>query len=264
MSALKSMEFNRWTHQLNMSTIRKLILIHLIIILQAFRLEAQESYILRGKVTSIENNPLFNVDIWLKNGIYTRWDATTTDSLGTFILPEVYSGDTLIFSGVQFKQSHTEVINGNNYMHIRIPLQITQITGAEIEAQGPRQITSIKPKKRSGREIFEEGSFPNYAVVRAQPDIRGSWGKFNEIVNTQLKYPKDALDNRIEGIVVVGFNISIDGTIEKMKILKGIGYGCDEEVLRILSQKIKWQPALLKGRGVAQEFEYSVIFSLKK
>ena len=84
-----------------------------------------------------------------------------------------------MFEGVQFLEVHTEVINRNNYMLVRIPLKRQQITGAGIEA------IATKPEIKAGKKAVEvskgEGIFPNYEIYQAIPVMKkGSWGKFNE------------------------------------------------------------------------------------
>lgn len=72
-----------------------------------------------------------------------------------------------------------------------------------------------------------------------------------------------AYKNRIEGRVIVGFIIERDGTISNVKILKGIGNGCDEEVERVIALTSgKWTLAMNHGEVVRYKTFLPVFFKL--
>jgi TonB family protein len=77
-----------------------------------------------------------------------------------------------------------------------------------------------------------------------------------------LKYPKEAVDNKIQGRVFTEFVVNIDGTLSDIKILKGIGNGCDEEALRVLKLDYKWTPGQQRGKPVKQKMIMPVAFAL--
>jgi TonB family protein len=67
------------------------------------------------------------------------------------------------------------------------------------------------------------------------PRYPGGKTAFQEFITKNLKYPKEALDARIDGGVVVGYSITDNGLVVNPHIIKGLGYGCDEEALRVIS-----------------------------
>jgi len=81
-------------------------------------------------------------------------------------------------------------------------------------------------------------------------------------VAKNIKYPKEAREQGIEGQVVVKFQISESGKVHSPKIVKGISNGCGEEVLRIVNQMPSWTPAKKDGKSVASEFVLPVQFLL--
>lgn len=84
---------------------------------------------------------------------------------------------------------------------------------------------------------------------------------YNEI-NTNLKIPVDARRNSISGKVFIEMIIEPDGSTSNHRIIKGIGGGCDEEALRVLSQaSTKWHPANHGGKVVRQKVVLPVMFS---
>lgn len=87
--------------------------------------------------------------------------------------------------------------------------------------------------------------------------------RFDECVNTALRYylernrryPKAAAENKITGKVTASFVVNKYGKTEQIRILKGLGYGCDEDIIRILESMnerfIPWIPGSIDGQAVA-------------
>jgi protein TonB len=77
--------------------------------------------------------------------------------------------------------------------------------------------------------------------VDEMPQPENGYEGFYNLLRKEMKYPTKARLRNIEGKVFVQFVISEDGSISQQKIIKGIGGGCDEEALRVLSLS-KWKP----------------------
>ncbi len=84
-----------------------------------------------------------------------------------------------------------------------------------------------------------------------------------EYLATNLKYPKEARKNNIEGRVVIKFIVNEDGTISDAQIAKGIGGGCDEEALRVVSEMPPWKPGRQNGKSVSVTFTLPIVFKLQ-
>ena len=77
-----------------------------------------------------------------------------------------------------------------------------------------------------------------------------------------LTYPAAAKDANVQGMVVVTFVVSADGKVEGVEILRGIGSGCDEEAVRVISNSGTWTPAKKEGKAVATKMTLPVQFKL--
>ncbi|MBK9150266.1 MAG: energy transducer TonB [Saprospiraceae bacterium] len=88
-----------------------------------------------------------------------------------------------------------------------------------------------------------------------------------EYIGKNLKYPSDAFSNAVEGTCVVVFVVTADGDIEDIRLKKDIGYGCGEEVLKVVSgmnqMKEKWIPARRDGKAVNAEYTLPVKFRMQ-
>ncbi len=75
-------------------------------------------------------------------------------------------------------------------------------------------------------------------------------------------YPKAAVMDNIEGTVEVAFYIQKDGSLTDFKVLKGLGYGCDEQVIEHIKSAGKWRPGIYMARVADIQLTVSVQFKL--
>jgi len=78
-----------------------------------------------------------------------------------------------------------------------------------------------------------------------------------------VKYPAMAKDAGISGRVYVNFVVMEDGRISKIKLLKGIGGGCDEEAMRVVKKMPRWNPGKQRGRNVRVSYNLPINFVLR-
>ncbi len=83
-----------------------------------------------------------------------------------------------------------------------------------------------------------------------------------QFIFENLKYPQTAKDANIEGTVVVQFYVDTDGSIIEPTIVKGLGSGCDEEVLRMMKEMPTWIPGIKDGKAVKVEMNLPIQFKL--
>jgi TonB family protein len=79
-----------------------------------------------------------------------------------------------------------------------------------------------------------------------------------------IKYPAAAARANVEGMVFLTFEISKTGQVSNIKILKGIGFGCDEEAIRVTSLMPAWRPGRQNGKPVAVKYNLPIRFLLEK
>lgn len=91
----------------------------------------------------------------------------------------------------------------------------------------------------------------------------GGYPGFYKFVRENLKYPEQALKEGVEGRVSLQFVVSKDGVVSNIKVIQGIGAGCDEEAMRIVKSSPKWQPAVHKGKNVTSKASTPIIFKIK-
>lgn len=111
-------------------------------------------------------------------------------------------------------------------------------------------------------EMEEEKVDEIFDIVETLPEPVGGYAAFYTFLGENLDYPKDALKNRVEGKVFVKFVIEKDGRLTNFQVLKGIGSGCDEEAIRVLTTVPNWEPGKQRGRNVRVYRTIPIIFKL--
>ena len=101
-------------------------------------------------------------------------------------------------------------------------------------------------------------------IVETLPSFPGGERKLFEFIGKNVVYPKEAIDAGVEGQVFVEFFVEKDGSITVGKVLKGIGYGCDEEALRVIGLMPKWEPGSQRGKRVRVRHTLPINFKLSK
>ena len=99
--------------------------------------------------------------------------------------------------------------------------------------------------------------------AQVMPSFPGGTAAMYDFLNKKLDYPTLAYDNQIEGNVYVQFVVHPDGSLSKFHILKGLGYGCDEEVIRVVQQMPKWNPGKHNDQIVPVIYTLKVNFKFK-
>ncbi len=111
-------------------------------------------------------------------------------------------------------------------------------------------------------EIPEESIKPDtFRVVEKMPEPVGGWSAFYNTLSKNIKYPRQAARARVGGKVFVEFTVNIKGELSHFKIIKGIGYGCDEEAKRVIALT-KWNPGKQRGLPVNVKMVQPISFAL--
>jgi protein TonB len=101
-----------------------------------------------------------------------------------------------------------------------------------------------------------------FRIVEQAPEYRGGVAAMSAFLQKNLKYPSSASRAGIEGKVFVEFTVGTDGKIENVTTIKGIGFGCDEEAVRVVKLMQNWIPGKQSGSPVRVRFTLPIAFQL--
>lgn len=95
------------------------------------------------------------------------------------------------------------------------------------------------------------------------PRYNGGKKAFRNFIAQNMQYPKQALAHKIEGDVLLEFQVNDMGEVTEAQIIKGLGYGCDEEAIRLI-KKAQFLKTKKQGVRVKSAFKTKIAFRLPK
>jgi protein TonB len=152
------------------------------------------------------------------------------------------------------------------------PRQVTQIKIVEddveveddldidVEADDATEFEEYVPPEEDEEEVEEQQIFQ---VVENMPEFPGGRAALMKYLASNIKYPPYAKEAGIQGRVFINFVVETNGNITNVKVLRGIGGGCDEEAIRVVKSMPKWSPGMQRGKPVRVSFNLPVKFTLQ-
>lgn len=198
--------------------------------------------IVTGRVMSAEDGtPLPDVSVALKGTSVT----TKTDAYGRYAIMANSRDKTLVYSSEGLESTEVK-IEGIDSTYLPVKLEITEEAQEEAAVEpnvsdfGPTHVYTIPAHPETGNRAFKQYLVKNY------------------------QYPKEAKEKNVEGTVVIEFKIDATGGLSEFKIVRGIGNGCDEEVIRLILQGVKWVPTTKDGTPVNDKARVKFKFELEE
>ena len=162
----------------------------------------------------------------------------------------------------------------------RTNIQILKGLGYGCDEEAVRVVQAMPrwvPGRQSGKPIrvkynlpipFNQASFTiNEGVYpigwEQEPQFPGGPKALQEYLRQNVRYPEAAARKKVKGKVWVSFVIDTAGYVSNPTILKGLGYGCDEEAIRVVREMPRWQPGIRSGRVVPAKYNLPIAFTLE-
>ena len=215
-------------------------------------------------ISYYENGNVKSIQHYLKGqevGDYKEWYDNNNPRLeGVYSDKEPLISNS--FKVLQFWNSDgkQEVINGNgyfNYENNKDAFQGNIVNGfkdgiwkatyndgssfSEIYENG---------KFLSGQSIDENNNKNTYTEFEKKPEPKEGIRAFYKYIGDNFTYTSASIKNKIKGKIVIKFVVDKDGQIIEPEILRSLGYGLDEEAIRVLLSYKKWNPGQQRGRNV--------------
>lgn len=99
--------------------------------------------------------------------------------------------------------------------------------------------------------------------LESLPEYPGGEVALHRYLTREMKYPHDAIHERAEGRVLVGFIVRSDGSVTDVHVLKGISPSIDAEAQRVVRKMIKWIPGKFNKRDVDVRYALPIVFKLR-
>lgn len=112
-------------------------------------------------------------------------------------------------------------------------------------------------------EVIEvEEKKPIFTIVEEMPSFPGGDEPRVKFLRDNIVYPQMAKENNIQGTVYVSFVVDSKGKVTDVRLLRGIGGGCDEEAIRVVKLMPPWNPGKQNGKSVRVQFNMPIRFTL--
>lgn len=102
-----------------------------------------------------------------------------------------------------------------------------------------------------------------YDVVEVMPQFPGGQTAMLKYLMENIKYPKQAMKEGIQGRVTVSFIVEKDGRVSNVRLLRSVQPSLDKEAIRVVKSMPKWTPGKHNGKPVRVRFNLPVMFKLK-
>jgi TonB family protein len=200
-------------------------------------------YLIQGIVTAAgDGSPLPGVHVKVKG----TSEGTYTDAKGQYRLNTRIEKPELTYSFVGYQVAEASPISSQS-VNVTLAEEVTQLSEVVI----------------AGKAIREESDEIRQPVVKmAAP--QGGMKAYNKYLEASLRYPKEALDIKIKGKVTVQFTVTTQGELTDFNVVKGLGYGCDEEVIRLVKEGPAWTPTTEDDVAVESEVKVRMKFDPEK
>jgi len=140
------------------------------------------------------------------------------------------------------------------YFTLPIVFSLQKNTGSPTKKQ---EVATLPGSKQDDKN-------KTFVTVEQMPMFPGGESAMQKFVADNLKYPVKAIEQKIEGRVVIRFIVGADGSISEAKIIRGILPEADAEALRVINAMPKWTPGKQGGKDVPVYFTIPIVFRIPK
>lgn len=172
---------------------------------------------IKGRVTDDTGDPLIGASIVIQN----TSKGAVTDLDGNFSIDSPIEDPVLEVSYTGFQNQ-------------KIQVESDEFLNIQLDGSGASLSEVVVTKRNFG--ILKK----NKAIVEKVAEPKGGFKKFEKYIKENLEKPQAAIDAGITGQVEIGFIIDASGQPTQTEILRSLGFGCDEEAIRLLQEGPKW------------------------
>jgi periplasmic protein TonB len=130
----------------------------------------------------------------------------------------------------------------------------------DVDVDQTTQIEAYIPPVFEEEQVQEQEIF---IVVEDPPSFPGGDEARIRFLSENIRYPQMARESGIQGTVFVTFVVERDGSVTDVRVLRGIGGGCDEEAIRVIQAMPRWNAGKQRGRPVRVQFNMPIRFTLQ-
>jgi hypothetical protein len=200
---------------------------------------ALNTFEVSGIVRDQQGEPIPGVNIIAKGSAI----GTTTDGEGRYSLNLTDMNQSLVYSFIGYQPQEQPITESKkDKLDVNLEEDATQLSEVVVTGYGQRD--------NAGEPV----------VRLAEP--MGGRKAYNQYLEDKKLYPQQALDNKVEGKVVIEFTVGITGVLSDFNVIRKIGFGCEEELIRLVKEGPKWRPSYIDNEAVESLVRVKTKFDL--
>ncbi|WP_258102645.1 energy transducer TonB [Marinoscillum sp. MHG1-6] len=160
--------------------------------------------------------------------------------------------ENLVFSFIGY-ESEKRTINGFNVINVELGADLMALEEVVVIGYGESKRSAITGAVSTVEMDQAGSSYQNAAPVDGMD-------AFKEYIQSNKNYPDSAGQNEIEGTVKLKLSVSSGGRITNIEVKRSLGFGCDEEAIRLIEEGPKWNPASRDGDPLDSEVTVRIKF----
>lgn len=161
------------------------------------------------------------------------------------------------------------IVKPDNEVVDKEPVQIEDLKKADpgqktIEGDPTADIVIAGPVGDGPKQaaVVEDTQVYDFVSIEKQPSFPGGMDKFYAYLKKTVRYPSMAQENGISGKVFVSFVVEKNGSLTDIKVERKLGYGTDEEAVRVLKASPRWTPGIQNGKPVRVKYNIPISFTM--
>lgn len=198
--------------------------------------------VIRGKVTSADDgSPLPGINVIVKGTSI----GTATDVDGSYQIATDVTNPVLVYTFIGMQTTEVDV-GTRSEVDVSLSQDVTQLSEVVVTGYGSQR--------------SDDSYTPTVELAYPENGNRA----FRQYLEKNIAYPEEAKAQKIEGTVTVDFFVEPDGSVTGFTIIRGIGGGCDEELIRLIKEGPKWIPTKRDNTPVRDKVRVRLKFELPK
>jgi TonB family protein len=176
--------------------------------------------LIRGKVSG-EGQEIPGVNVIIKGTSI----GTVTNEAGEYMIAVPAGYSTLSFAFIGLVSTEVPVAAAaDGTLNVEMSSDVTQLSEVVVTGYGVSN---------------SDQTYPTFEMTTPEVGRRA----FKKYLEDNVKYPSDALNQKMEGRVTIQFTVLSNGQLADFKVIKGIGGGCEEELIRVIKNGPRWKPS---------------------
>ncbi len=226
---------------------------------------------IKGTVVQEDGKPLAGAAIVVKGTTM----GTMSDEKGKFKLVNVPDDGVLVITYVGFESKVMKAVSGTD-MTVKMVRKTVEIDTVQVPPPPPPPPPGSKqmavappppppppPPAPAAKAAAVSGTGEEkYVMIEEMPEFPGGEEAMLAWIGGNIKYPAEAVKEKISGLVMVSFTVSSTGKVENVKAVRSVTPSLDAEAVRVIKSMPDWKPGKQNGKPIDVEFTVPVQFKL--